>query len=72
MAIDLIQKIDRDDLILIWSTSVSEITASLGPPARLARIQLATPRETAQPSGEKGPAAELDLLAYIEPEPGCP
>jgi len=69
VAIDLVRKIDEDDLILIWSTPVEELAATLAP---LARIHLATPRDVVDAAGQKAPSAELDLLAYVEPEPGCP
>lgn len=69
--LNLLQRLDRDDLILRWSISSEEVTRSLGEPAlrRVARYRLATTRKT--PEDPTAPSAELDLLAYWEPEPGC-
>jgi hypothetical protein len=68
-AVDLLQKLDRDDLILIWSAAADEVMAALGPMTehRALRYRLATARVV-----EGAPSAELSLLAYLEPEPGCP
>jgi hypothetical protein len=70
--LELLRKIDLDDQILVWSTSMSELADQCQGPARLARVELRTPRTTKTESGAILPSAEVDLLAYIEPEPGCP
>jgi hypothetical protein len=70
--LELLRRIDRDDQILVWSIPLSELIAHLQGPARVARVELKTPRTVKMRSGEILPSAEVDLLAYIEPEPGCP
>jgi hypothetical protein len=69
--IELIRQLDLDDLILIWSTSTADLMAPLASPARLARVHLSTPRQVKDEVGAAKPSVELDLLVYIEPEPGC-
>jgi len=70
--LELLRKIDLDDQILIWSTPLSELIAHLQGPTRVGRVELKTPRTVKAASGETLPSAEVDLLVYIEPEPGCP
>jgi hypothetical protein len=70
--LELLRQIDLDDQILVWSTSLSELVAQVQGPTRVVRVELKTPRMVKIASGETLPSAEVDLLAYIEPEPGCP
>ena len=71
-ALELIRRLDEDDLILVWKIPVNEIVKSLAEPSRAARWKLSTPRKTSGGPGAGLPAAELDVVAWIEPEPGCP
>lgn len=68
-ALDLLEKMDRDDLILIWKQDADEVLRAVGPLTehRAQRYHLTTSREI-----QGVPSAELSLLAYLEPEPGCP
>jgi len=73
----LLASVDRDDLILLWSSDAASLVEALGrevvpgaaPAARALRYALATPRRT--PDG-KAPAATVDLVVFRQPEPGCP
>ncbi len=75
--IHLLASVDRDDLILLWSSDAASLIEALGqavvpgaaPAARALRYTLATPRRT--PDG-KAPAATVDLVVFRQPEPGCP
>jgi|GEM_PF-2755151 len=71
LALDQLRRIDRDDLILRWTIDADEVIAALGePPLKKAlRYHLATTRPAASDPAQ--PAAELDLLFFWEPEPGC-
>jgi hypothetical protein len=71
-ALDMLRRLDEDDLILLWKIPVDEVVKALDSPRRAARWRLATPRKTSCGPGEGLPAAELDLVAWIEPEAGCP
>ena len=68
-AIDLLQKVDRDDLILFWAANADDVVRAVGPLGehRAVRYKLITSREM-----QGAPSAQLQLLAYLEPEPGCP
>lgn len=69
VALRLLSDLDRDDLILLWSVSADSVIRSVTPLSehRAVRYHL----ETARRLGSL-PSAELSLLAYLEPEPGCP
>jgi hypothetical protein len=83
LALDQVRQLDKDDLILRWSMPADEIMTSLGDPAarRALRFKLATTRSAANapprkaPQAHAGPddpsSAELDLVFFWEPEPGC-
>ncbi len=72
--LDLVRSLDRDELILLWTVELDELIDRLGAPGtrRALRYRLATPRLVGEGSDHGRPAAELDLVAWIEPEPGCP
>ena len=71
--VNQLARLDRDDLILIWRADVAELAPALSAaPPRLLRLSLATTRRASAGSDKDAPAAELDLLLYREPEPGCP
>lgn len=72
MGLNLLQQLDRDDLILRWTIPTGDVQKALGEPSqgRLLRYRLATSKVT--PEDPTAPSAELDLLFYWEPEPGCP
>jgi hypothetical protein len=73
----LLAKLDRDDLILLWSIDADALVKGLGGPdtrgsasgAKALRFALGTPRRT--PDG-KAPAATADIVVFRQPEPGCP
>jgi hypothetical protein len=69
LALKLLAKLDEDDLILRWSMPADTLIRELGAltDSRALRYRLSTTRK-----GPSGPAAELTLLFYLEPEPGCP
>lgn len=71
LALNQVQQLDRDDLILLWSYDLDEIAKGLGPQKnrRALRFSLASTREAKAQTGT--PAAELDILFYWEPEVGC-
>ncbi|MDX2019376.1 MAG: hypothetical protein SF187_03985 [Deltaproteobacteria bacterium] len=68
-AIEQLRKIDNDDLIFVWRVNVADVEAALkehtgGWPAHI--YKLATTRRS-----KGGPAATLELMAYVQPELGC-
>lgn len=67
-AIDLLARLDKDDLILLWSADADTLIQQLGPLTehRALRLRLNTTRKLGTQ-----PSAELGLLVYLEPEPGC-
>lgn len=67
-ALDLLAKLDKDDLILRWSADADTLIEQLGPLTehRALRLRLNTTRKLGTQS-----SAELGLLVYLEPEPGC-
>jgi hypothetical protein len=67
-ALDLLERLDKDDLILLWSADADGLAQQLGPLSqrRALRLHLATARKVGG-----NPSAELTLLVYLEPEPGC-
>jgi hypothetical protein len=69
VALRLLRDLDRDDLILLWSVSADSVIRSVTPLSdhHAVRYRL----ETARRTGNQ-PSAELTLLFYLEPEPGCP
>jgi hypothetical protein len=69
--IELLRRIDEDDLILLWKADVDALVAQLPGRAALA-VHLASTKTVGFGAGTGLPAAELDLLIYVEPEPGCP
>jgi len=72
LVIELLRKLDRDDLILIWSTDADTLARELFAPPRMLRVHLTTPRRVRGGPGDGLPTAELDLLLYLEAEAGCP
>jgi len=70
--LDLLRQIDKDDQILVWSTSIGDLLARVGTAPRLVHVGLRTTRTIVDKvSGVAVPSAEVDLLVYVEPEPGC-
>ena len=71
LGLNLLQSLDRDDLILRWSVTAEEVINALGEPSqrRVQRYRLATTRRT--PEDPTAASAELDVLFFWEPEPGC-
>ena len=67
-ALELIRKIDRDDLVLLAEVDVDAVTAALTISAGAQRLRFQTKRRTAD-AGR--PVAELALLVYREPEANC-
>jgi hypothetical protein len=73
----LLAKLDRDDLILLWSIDADTLVKGFGGAdvqgsasrAKALRFALATPRRA--PDG-KSPAATADVVVFRQPEPGCP
>lgn len=70
LLVELLRKVDRDDLILLWSTPVDALSEALRAGSGTLRIHLATTRTTAAFADR--PSADVTLLIYVEPEPGCP
>lgn len=72
LALDQLQRLDKDDLILRWSIGADEVLTALGEPAhrKVLRFRLTTAR-AASSTAAGLPAAELDVLFFWEPEPGC-
>jgi hypothetical protein len=68
-ALGLLSRLDRDDLILLWSIEVDGVLSALGSVAerRAVRYRLATARRVGTE-----PSAEMSVLFYLEPESGCP
>ncbi len=71
MALEQLNRLDRDDLILRWSIQVDEVIQALGEPSRrqALRYRLQTTRDA--PGTPAQPSAEVDVLFFWEPEPGC-
>jgi hypothetical protein len=71
LALDQLRNLDKDDLLLRWSGTADEVMAALGEPSqtRALRLRLVSSRASTSEPGK--PAAELDILFYWEPEPGC-
>ena len=82
--VELFARLDRDDRILVWTVALEQLAQDTAPataapadgavrpilPAR--RYQLATTRRLpAAGAGPSLPSAQLTLVAYREPEPGC-
>lgn len=69
VALKLLRDLDRDDLILLWSVNADSVIRAVTPLSEhhAVRYRLQTARRT----GDR-PSAELTLLFYLEPEPGCP
>jgi hypothetical protein len=70
----LIAQLDPDDLIMVYGLDLDPLVASLGSneERRALRLKGVTPRQAAGTTGKTGPVAEIQVLAYLEPEPGCP
>lgn len=71
LAIDQLNRLDHDDLILRWSINVDDVVAALGEPfeKKALRYRLLTSR--AAPADPSLPSAEVDALFFWEPEVGC-
>ena len=71
LALEQLNQLDRDDLILRWSIDIDTVVAALGEPhqKKALRYRLLTSR--AAPVDPTLPAAEVDALFFWEPEPGC-
>jgi hypothetical protein len=70
-AFELIRKIDRDDLVLLADVDLDALTAALSASGGAQRLRFQTNRRTAAGAEAGRPVAELALLVYREPEPGC-
>lgn len=67
--IDVLRKVDKDDLVLFWSGEADAIAREVAG-GRALQLKLATTRlVTIQ--GAALPSAELDVVFYVEPEAGC-
>ncbi len=69
----LFAQLDPDDLILLWTLDLDSLVAALGPgnERRALRLGGVTPRRVGGGPASAPPTAEIRLLAYQEPEPGC-
>jgi hypothetical protein len=69
----LFARLDPDDLILLWTLDLDPLMAELGPvkERRALRLRGVTPRRVGAESASAAPTAEIRLLVYLEPEPGC-
>ena len=78
-ALEVLRQLDKDDLILLADVDLDRVATSLAEPAagapvgqRAARLSFSTARRVAAGPGAGQPAAEMTLLAYREPDVGCP
>jgi hypothetical protein len=69
VALKLLADLERDDLILRWSVDANSVIRAVAPLSehRAVRYRLATARRLGNL-----PSAELTIVLYLEPEPGCP
>jgi len=67
--IEVLRKVDKDDLVLFWSGEADVIERELGAGNAL-QLKLATTRMVTL-KGTALPSAELDVVFYVEPEVGC-
>jgi hypothetical protein len=70
-ALELIRKLDRDDLVLLADVDVDALAATLTATGGAQRLRFQTNRRTVAGAEAGRPVAELALLAYREPESGC-
>jgi hypothetical protein len=70
-ALELVRKIDRDDLLLLAEVDLDAVAAALGPSSGAQRLRFQTSRLVLAGAAAGQPVAELVLIAYREPEPGC-
>jgi len=70
-ALELVRQIDRDDLLLLAEVDLDAVAASLGPSSGAQRLRFRTSRLVLSGATTGQPVAELALIAYREPEPGC-
>jgi hypothetical protein len=70
----LLAQLDPDDLIMLYGLDLEPVMTDLGAVSdrRALRLKAATPRRINAAKGSANPVAEMGLLAYLEPEPGCP
>jgi hypothetical protein len=70
----LLAQLDPDDLIMLYGLDLDPVITDLGAIAdrRALRLKGVTPRRIDGAKGSADPVAEIGLLAYLEPEPGCP
>jgi len=70
----LIAQLDPDDLIMLYRLELDSTFSALGTleEHRALRLNAVTPRQVAGSKGGQSPVAEVQLLAHLEPEPGCP
>ena len=69
----LIAQLDPDDLIMLYALDLDPLGAALGSieEHRALRLKGVTPRQVAGSTARSSPVAEIQLLAFLEPEPGC-
>jgi hypothetical protein len=69
----LFAQLDPDDLILVWKVDLDPVLSALGPvrERRALRLRGITPRPVGGGAAPAPATAELRLLAFEEPEPGC-
>jgi len=65
---EIVRRLTPDDRVLEWTTTISALSAQLGPREshKTLRLRLETPRSVGGVA-----SAELGLLVYLEPEPDC-
>jgi hypothetical protein len=70
----LIAQLDPDDLIMLVPLELDPVISALGSISdqRALRLRGVTPRQVSGAANANNPVAEIQLLAYLEPEPGCP
>jgi hypothetical protein len=70
----LIAQLDPDDLIMLYGIEIDPVVAGLGSieERRALHLHGVTPRQVSGATNANSPVAELRLLVYLEPEPGCP
>jgi hypothetical protein len=65
---EMARRLTPDDRVLEWTTPIAELSQAVArEPRKALRLKLTTSRTVAG-----GPAGELTLLVFVEPEPGCP